>query len=73
MSRGIRPIRTEADYAAALSPVDELMRAERGTPAGDELNVLVTLIEAYEAPDEPGIFRPASFRRIEARPPGRSP
>jgi HTH-type transcriptional regulator/antitoxin HigA len=45
----VRPIRTEADYEAALAEVDEIMDATPGTPEGDRLDVLVTLIEAYEA------------------------
>ncbi len=46
---GIRPIRTKADYRAALKEVERLWDAEPGTPAGDRVDVLVTLIEAYEA------------------------
>lgn len=45
----IFPIRTEADYDAALLRIDILMNAELGTPEGDELDILVTLVEAYEA------------------------
>lgn len=44
----IRPIKTEADYQATLTEVDSLMSAEPGTPEGDRLDILVTLIEAYE-------------------------
>jgi HTH-type transcriptional regulator/antitoxin HigA len=44
----VRPIRTEADYAAALARVEGLMEAEEGTPEAEELDVLATLIEAYE-------------------------
>lgn len=44
----IRPIRTEADYDAALARAEALMDAEEGTPEADELDVLATLIEAYE-------------------------
>ena len=44
----IRPIRTDADHAAALRRIDELMAAEPGTPEADELDVLTTLVEAYE-------------------------
>lgn len=44
----IRPIKSEADYAAALKEVESLMSAEADTPEGDRLNVLVTLVEAYE-------------------------
>jgi HTH-type transcriptional regulator/antitoxin HigA len=45
----IKPIRTEEDYHAALSEVESLMTAEFGTPEGDRLDVLATLVEAYEA------------------------
>jgi HTH-type transcriptional regulator / antitoxin HigA len=45
----VRPIHTEEDYEAVLAEVDELMEAVPGTPEGDRLDVLVTLIEAYEA------------------------
>jgi len=45
----IKPIRNERDYDAALAAVDRLMGAEPGTPEGDDLEILVTLVEAYEA------------------------
>jgi HTH-type transcriptional regulator/antitoxin HigA len=45
----IRPIRTKADYRAAVKDAERLWEAEPGTPAGDRVEVLVTLIEAYEA------------------------
>ena len=38
----------EADYDSALAEVERLMDAEMDTPRGDRLDVLVTLIEAYE-------------------------
>lgn len=44
----IRPIKTEADYRTTLREVEMLMSATPGTPAGDRLDVLVTLVEAYE-------------------------
>jgi HTH-type transcriptional regulator/antitoxin HigA len=44
----VRPLNNEADYRAALALVDTLFDAEPGTPEGDHLDVLVTLIEAYE-------------------------
>ncbi len=44
----IKPIRTEADYERALARVDELMGSEYGSPEGDELDVLVTLVESWE-------------------------
>ena len=45
----IKPIRTDADYRAALKTVERVMDATAHSPAGDKLDVLVTLIEAYEA------------------------
>lgn len=45
----IKPIKTAADHAAALQEIDKLMCAEPGTPEGDRLDVLATLVEAYEA------------------------
>lgn len=45
----IRPIRTDDDLRAALSRVEALWNAEPGTVEGDELDVLVDLVEAYEA------------------------
>jgi len=44
----IKPIRTKADYRAALKAVESLMSAKARTPEGDRLDVLVTLIEGYE-------------------------
>jgi HTH-type transcriptional regulator / antitoxin HigA len=44
----IKPIRTEADYEAALLRIDALMDAEAGTPAADELEVWATLVDLYE-------------------------
>lgn len=54
----IKPIRTDTDYRAALKAVERVMDAAAGSPAGDKLDVLVTLIEAYEAKRfrlEPGV------------------
>ena len=45
----VKPIKTEADYDAALRAIERLWKAEPGTPAADRLEVLVTLVEAYEA------------------------
>ncbi|MFM2119022.1 MAG: hypothetical protein RL722_490 [Pseudomonadota bacterium] len=44
----IKPIHNAADHAAALAEVETLMQAQAGSPEGDRLDVLVTLIEAYE-------------------------
>ena len=41
-------IRSEADYEAALGRIDELFEATPGTPEGDELDLMVTLVELYE-------------------------
>ena len=44
----IRPIRTDSDHQLALARIAELMSAEAGTPEGDALDILATLVEAYE-------------------------
>lgn len=44
----IKPIRTEADHEATLEAIGSLWGAEAGTPAGDRLDVLITLAEAWE-------------------------
>lgn len=45
----IKPIKNEADYRAALQVVEQLMLAQPDTAEGEKLDVMVTLIEAYEA------------------------
>ncbi len=49
----IKPIKTETDYTEALQAVENLMDAKIDTPEGDSLDVLVTLIEAYEEKHHP--------------------
>ena len=49
----IKPIKTKTDYKTALKEIESLMRAKPGTPAGDRLDVLVTLVQAYEAKHYP--------------------
>jgi HTH-type transcriptional regulator / antitoxin HigA len=44
----IRPIRNQQDYEAALRRVESLWDSKDSSPEGDELDVLVTLVEAYE-------------------------
>lgn len=44
----IKPIKNEKDHAAALREIEQLWGADEGTPPGDRLEVLVTLVEAYE-------------------------
>ncbi|WP_192182541.1 helix-turn-helix domain-containing protein [Mesorhizobium amorphae] len=53
MATDLKPIRTEADYEAALAEVERLWGAKGGTPKGDRLDVLATLIEAYETKHHP--------------------
>lgn len=49
MATDVKPIRTEADYDAAMEAVEALWGAPTGTPEGDRLGVLAILIDAYEA------------------------
>jgi HTH-type transcriptional regulator/antitoxin HigA len=44
----IRPIKTEQDYNSAIKRIEELWGAKKDTPKGDELDLLVTLVESYE-------------------------
>ncbi len=68
----IRPIRTEADYNAALKTISGLMESdpEIGTPDGDRLDVLATLVQAYEAQhfpiDLPDPIEAIKFRMEQA-------
>ena len=49
----IRPIKTVQDYDAALAEIEQLWGAEADTPEGDKLDVLITLVEAYEDKHHP--------------------
>jgi len=53
MVTDVKPIRNEADYKLALSAVEQLWGAKLGTPQGDRLDVLATLIDVYEARHHP--------------------
>ena len=44
----IKPIRTKTDYRKALQEIETLMDARAGTPEGERLDVLATLVEDYE-------------------------
>jgi HTH-type transcriptional regulator / antitoxin HigA len=44
----IKPIRTKTDYRDALKQIESLMTAKANSPEGDKLDVLATLVEAYE-------------------------
>src|SRR5260370_4682196 len=43
-----RPLRTDKDHRAALAEIEKLWGASNGTPLGDKLDILVTLVETYE-------------------------
>ncbi len=56
----IKPIRSESDYEAALKEIESLLDSQPGSPEADRMDILVTLVEAYEAkhfpipnPDDP--------------------
>ena|SRR5436853_4160790 len=53
MTDDVKPIRSEAGYEAALTEVERLWGAKAGTPEGDRLDVLATLIDAYETQHHP--------------------
>jgi HTH-type transcriptional regulator / antitoxin HigA len=53
MAAEVRPIRTKRDYEAALKEIERLWGAKIGTRDGDRLDVLATLIDAYEADHYP--------------------
>ena len=53
MAGEVRPIRTKRDHEAALKEVERLWGAKAGTRDGDRLDVLATLIDAYEAEHYP--------------------
>lgn len=59
-----RPIRNDAEHAAALREINGLMDAEPGTSDGDRLDLLATLVEAYEAQRWP-IDNPDPIAAIE--------
>ena len=44
----IKPIKTKADYEAALKEIEQLWGASYGSPEGNKLDTLVTLVEVYE-------------------------
>jgi HTH-type transcriptional regulator / antitoxin HigA len=62
----IRPIRTDADYEWGLQEIERLMDAKAGSSDGDRLDVLATLVSAYEAQHFP-MERPDPIAAIEFR------
>ena len=53
MTSEVKPIRSSVDHEAALAEVERLWGAKAGTPEGDRLDVLATLIDAYESEHYP--------------------
>ena len=53
MTAEVRPIRTKRDYESALKEVERLWGAKAGSSEGDRLDVLATLVDAYEAEHYP--------------------
>ena len=68
MATEIKPIRTEKDHKAALQEIERLWDAKLGTPSGDRLEVLTTLVHAYEEKLYP--IRSARPDRCDQVPPG---
>ena len=66
MAIEVKPIRSAADHRAAVAEVKRLWGTKNGTPNGDRLDVLATLIDAYEAQHEP-IDRPDPIEAIRFR------
>jgi|HubBroStandDraft_6_1064221.scaffolds.fasta_scaffold44863_1 HTH-type transcriptional regulator/antitoxin HigA len=62
----IKPIRTEADYDRALRRVEKLWDSPKGSAQSDELDILATLIEAYERQHYP-IDLPSPIEAIKFR------
>ncbi len=60
----IQPIKTEKDYDAALQLIEELWDSEEGTAEGDRLDILITLVDAYEQINHP-IYPPDPVAAIE--------
>ena len=60
----IQPIKTEKDYDAALQLIEELWEVEEGTTEADRLDVMITLVDAYEQINHP-IYPPDPIAAIE--------
>lgn len=66
MSFTIKPIHSAADHAAALAKIESLWDAKPGTRDADTLEVLATLVEAYERQHTP-ILPPDPVEAIKFR------
>ncbi|MEO7732858.1 MAG: transcriptional regulator [Kofleriaceae bacterium] len=62
----IRPIRTEHDHGEAVARIEQIVAAKPGTPEFDELDVLATLVDAYEREHHP-IDPPSPIEAIKFR------
>ena len=60
----IQPIKTEKDYEAALQLIEDLWDSEEGTAESDRLDILITLVDAYERINHP-IYPPDPVAAIE--------
>ena len=60
----IQPKKTEKDYDAALQLIEELWDAEEGTVEGDRLDIMITLVDAYEQINHP-VYPPDPVAAIE--------
>ena len=70
----IEPIRTDRDYRRTLTEIEGLMTAVRDTPEGDRLDVLVPLVEAWEAQHYPfDLADPAAATRYHLEQDGLAP
>jgi HTH-type transcriptional regulator/antitoxin HigA len=49
----LKPIRTKAHHRAAMAEIERLWGAKLGTPEGDRLDILATLVDAYETQHYP--------------------
>lgn len=66
LSMKVKPIRTDADHEAALKEIERVWGATEGTPEGDRLEILVTLVDAYERERYP-IDMPDPLQAIQFR------
>jgi len=62
----IRPVKSQRDYEQALRRIEQLMDAKPGSKAGDELDVLSTLVQAYEDRHHP-VHPPDPIEAIKFR------
>jgi HTH-type transcriptional regulator / antitoxin HigA len=53
MAAELKPIRSETDYRTALAELERLWGAASGTPDGDRMDILATLIDIYESEHDP--------------------